>query len=486
MSATAAAEPARKSWRESIAAYRDRRVLAMLFLGFSAGLPYALIFPTLSRWLSEAGVSVASIGLFSLAGLAYGFKFLWAPLADRMPLPLLGRALGRRRSWILLGQVGITAGLIGMALTDPRSALWTMALLAVVVAFSGATQDIAIDAWRIEIAPQDVQGALAGAYQLGYRIALFAAGAGVFLLVDGLQPLNATPAEIYYGWMIGYFAMAALMLIGIVTTLLVREPGAQMDAATAARERGLEAALGADRNLLGRISAWLVNAVVNPFVDFFARNGWLAFVILAFIGCYWLSDRVWGVMAQPFYHHVGFDKTEVALVSKSYGIIMSIVGALLGGVLIARMGTMRILLVSAALTAGTNLLFALLALHGKSLPILIAIISAENLAGGMAGTALIAYLSSLTNTAYTATQYALFSSFMVLPGKLLAGVSGFVVEAVGYPMFFVYTAAMGIPAVVLILILMRRTPAVRVAGPAEERPAPVLAPAAAPVPRAGR
>lgn len=453
MSATTAA-PARKSWRESVAAYRDRRVLAMLFLGFSAGLPYALIFPTLSRWLSEAGVSVASIGLFSLAGLAYGFKFIWAPLADRMPLPLATRVLGRRRSWILLGQLGITAGLIGMAVTDPKAALWTMALLAVIVAFSGATQDIAIDAWRIEIAPEEVQGALAGSYQLGYRIALFAAGAGVFLMVDALQPANATPAEINHGWMIGYLAMAAAMVLGIATTLLVREPDATLDAATAARERSLAAALGAERSLLGRISAWLVSAVVNPFVDFFTRNGWIAAVILAFIGCYWLSDRVWGVMAQPFYNAVGFDKTEVALVSKSYGIALSIAGALLGGVLIARIGTMRLLLISAGLTAGTNLLFALLALHGKSLPLLIAVISAENLAGGMAGTALIAYLSGLTNTAYTATQYALFSSFMALPGKMLAGVSGFVVEAVGYPLFFVYTAAMGVPAILLVLVLM--------------------------------
>ncbi|HEY7611210.1 MAG TPA: MFS transporter [Alphaproteobacteria bacterium] len=453
MSASAAA-PKRKSWRESLAAYRDRRVLAMLFLGFSAGLPYALIFPTLSRWLSEAGVSVASIGLFSLAGLAYGFKFVWAPLADRMPLPFLTRALGRRRSWILLGQAGITAGLVGMALTDPKAALWTMALLAVIVAFSGATQDIAIDAWRIEIAPEEVQGALAGSYQLGYRIALFAAGAGVFLMVDALQPTGGTLAQINHGWMIGYLAMAAAMLLGIATTLLVREPEATLDAGTAAREMHLAAALHAERSFLGRASAWLVNAVVNPFVDFFARNGWIGLAILAFIGCYWLSDRVWGVMAQPFYNHVGFDKTEVALVSKSYGIFMSIAGALLGGVLIARMGTMRLLLLSAALTAGTNLLFALLALNGKSLPLLIAVISGENLAGGMAGTALIAYLSGLTNTAYTATQYALFSSFMALPGKLLAGVSGFVVEGVGYPLFFVYTAAMGVPAILLILVLM--------------------------------
>ncbi len=426
-----------RSWHDSLADYGDRRVATMLFLGFSSGLPFPLIFATVSRWLSEAGLSLSTIGFFSLAGLAYGLKFLWAPLLDQVRLPGLNGWLGRRRAWILVSQIGVMAGLAGMAFTDPSTDLATMAAFAVLVGFSGATQDAAIDAWRIEIAPPHVQGALAGSYQLGYRIALFAGGAGVFFLVDALQG-NGTGAEITVGWRTGYLTMVAAMGIGVAATLIAQPP------AEAARARFPNA------------RAWLVNAMVNPFREFFHRTGWLSIVILAFIGCFWLSDRIWGVMAQPFYHQLGFDKTEVALVSKSYGILMSVAGALLGGVIISRFGVMRPLLVAAGLTALTNLLFAALAVHGKSILFLILVISAENLAGGIAGTALIAYLSGLTNTAYTATQYALFSSLMALPGKLLASGSGVVVESVGYPMFFVYTTLMGVPAVLLLLFLMTR------------------------------
>ena len=439
-----AAEP--RGWRRALAAYREPSVAGMLFLGFSAGLPFPLVFATLSRWLSETGVSLHTIGLFSFAGLAWGFKFVWAPLVDRMPLPILGALLGRRRAWMLLAQVCIAAGLVGMAFTDPRTDLWTMALCATIVAFASATQDIAIDAWRIEIAPQETQGALAGAYQLGYRIALFAAGAGVFLLVDAVDGGN--------GWTIGYLAMVGLMAVGVVTTFCVREPKPRLDPETQAREARLSEKVG--RGGLGPALAWFGNAVINPFVDFFARNGWSALLILAFIGCYWMSDRVWAVMAQPFYFQLGFSKTEIAIISKSYGIALSIVGALAGGAIIARFGVGRPLVLCTLLMAATNLLFGLLALHGKDTTLLVLVISAENLASGLSGTALIAYLSGLTNVNYTATQYALFSSFMALPGKLLAGASGWIVEAIGFPMFFVYTAAMGVPAIVLALVLLRR------------------------------
>ncbi|MGE0094666.1 MAG: MFS transporter [Alphaproteobacteria bacterium] len=435
-----------RGWRRALAAYREPAVAGMLFLGFSAGLPFPLVFATLSRWLSEAGVSLHTIGLFSFAGLAWGFKFVWAPLVDRMPLPILGALLGRRRAWMLLAQVCIAAGLAGMAFTDPGTDLWTMALCATIVAFASATQDIAIDAWRIEIAPQEAQGALAGAYQLGYRIALFAAGAGVFLLVDAVDGDG--------GWMIGYLAMVGLMVVGVVTTFCVREPTPRIDAETEAREARLAAKTG--RSAIGRALAWFGNAVINPFVDFFARNGWSALLILAFIGCYWMSDRVWAVMAQPFYFQLGFSKTEIAIVSKSYGIALSIAGALAGGAIIARFGVGRPLVLCTVLMAATNLMFAFLALHGKDTTLLVLVISGENLASGLAGTALIAYLSGLTNVNYTATQYALFSSFMALPGKLLAGASGWIVEAIGFPLFFVYTAAMGVPAIVLALILLRR------------------------------
>ena len=440
----AAAEP--RGWRRALAAYREPAVAGMLFLGFSAGLPFPLVFATLSRWLSEAGVSLHTIGLFSFAGLAWGFKFVWAPLVDRMPLPILGALLGRRRAWMLLAQVSIAGGLAGMAFTNPGTDLWTMALCATIVAFASATQDIAIDAWRIEIAPQETQGALAGAYQLGYRIALFAAGAGVFLLVDAVDGSN--------GWTIGYLAMVGLMAVGVITTFCVREPKPRTDAETEAREARLAAKTG--RGAIGRALAWFGNAVINPFVDFFARNGWSALLILAFIGCYWMSDRVWAVMAQPFYFQLGFSKTEIAIISKSYGIALSIVGALTGGAIIARFGVGRPLVLCTVLMAATNLLFGLLALHGKDTTLLVLVISGENLASGLAGTALIAYLSGLTNVNYTATQYALFSSFMALPGKLLAGASGWIVEGIGFPLFFVYTAAMGVPAIVLALILLRR------------------------------
>jgi PAT family beta-lactamase induction signal transducer AmpG len=440
----------KRTWREALADYRDRRVIAMLFLGFSAGLPYPLVFATLSRWLSEADVSLTDIGLLSLVGLAYGFKFLWAPVVDHLRLPMLFRHLGRRRSWMLLAQIGIAGGLLGMAITDPKIDLWTMTIFAVVVAFASATQDITIDAWRIEIAPQELQGALAGSYQLGYRAALFVAGAGVFFLVDALQARGELQDDgALAGWPTAYLVMAGFMVVGLVTTLVIREI---LPAALPATKMG-----AGPPPLANRIAAWLIKAVINPFVDFFARNGWMSIVILAFIGCYWLSDRVWGVMAQPFYHQLGFSKTEVAIVAKSYGILLSVAGALLGAAIVSRFGLMRPLLICVVLTALTNLLFLALAEYGKSVPLLVFVISAENLASGMAGTVLIAYLSSLTNTAYTATQYALFSSLMVLPGKLLAGASGWIVDSIGFPLFFVYTTLMGIPALVLLLILMANT-----------------------------
>jgi MFS transporter, PAT family, beta-lactamase induction signal transducer AmpG len=451
---TAAAAPQRRSWRESLAAYRDRRVMGMLLLGFSAGLPIALIFATLSRWLAEEKVSLANIGLFSLTGIAYGLKFCWAPLVDHMPLPLLHGWLGRRRSWICFAQMGCAVGLLGMALTDPKTELWTMALFAVVVGFSSATQDIAIDAWRIEVAPDEqMLGALAGAYQLGYRIALLIAGAGVFILVEVLQN-----QQIAWAWPAAYMAMAAFILLSILSTLWVKEPVAQY------APRPVGGSLGM------RVAFWFANAVVNPFIEFFTRNRAWGIVILAFIACFWMSDRVWGVMAQPFYEKLGFDKIEIAVLSKTIGLWVTVVGALVGSFIVTRWGIMGPLLISAVLIAATNLLFALLATQGKSTILLGLVITAENLSGGMAGTVFIAYLSSLTNVAYTGTQYALFSSLMVLPGKMLAGASGYIVEAIGYPMFFVYTSAMGIPAILLILVLMThaRREKARAATPAIE------------------
>lgn len=456
-----------KGWIAGFSAYGDRRVLTILLLGFSSGLPLVLIFATMSRWLAEAGVSRTDIAIFSLVGLAYGFKFVWAPAVDHVHLPVLHRLLGRRRSWVLFAQAGVIVGIAGMALTDPVSALGTMAIFAVVTAFAGATQDIAIDAWRIESAPEEMQGAMAGAYQLGYRLALFAGGAGVFLIVAWLQdPLHGLgPAA----WRYGYLAMAVAMLIGVGALLSAREPAVRVSEETERMEAAIERSAGG--GFFGKAVAYLSNAIVLPFVDFFKRNGWIGLLILLFIGSYWLSDRIWGVMAQPFYFDMGYTKVEVAWASKTFGLFITIAGALLGGVLVARFGVMRMLLFSATLAAASNLLFAGLALYvehfGKSFPLLFVAIGLENVFGGMAGTVLIAYLSGLTNVAYTGTQYALFTSFMVLPGKFIAAGSGWVVDTAGYVTFFVYTAAAGLPAILLVFVLMRyaraKTPMVEAA-----------------------
>ena len=451
---------ARRGWRESLEVYRHPRVIGMLFLGFSAGLPFLLIFSTLSLWLRDAEVSRTTVGFFSWVGITFSIKVLWAPVIDRLPLPLLTALLGKRRSWMLLAQAGIIAGLIGIALSDPGQQLVQVAMLALLIAFSSATQDVAIDAYRIEAVPQDLQGAMAATYQLGYRLALLVAGAGALYLAEFLS------------WQLSYFAMAGCMAVGVVTVLAIREPEVERDSATIARERQLESAVAAGARLSGGLraaAAWFASAVVAPFLDFFARNGRMALLILLFISVYRLSDITMGVMANPFYDDLGFTKVDIANITKLYGFFMSIAGALLGGVLVAHFGILRPLLLGAVLVATTNLLFAYLATQGADLALLAVTISADNLSAGIAGTVFIAYLSSLVNQSYTATQYALFSSLFTLGGKFVAGFSGVVVDAAGYITFFIYASLLGIPAILLVLYLMhreRRGPA------AAEQPAP--------------
>jgi PAT family beta-lactamase induction signal transducer AmpG len=457
----AAADTKRKGWREALAAYRDRRVLAMLFLGYSAGLPFLLVFGTLSTWLREVGVSRTTIGFLVLTTFAYSLKFAWAPFVDRLPLPYLDRRFGRRRAWMLLAQCTIATGLVGIAFTDPASSLVFVAIFAVITAFGSATQDIAIDAFRIESAPLELQGSAAGAYQLGYRLALLTAGAG------------ALKVAYFANWTAAYLTMAALVTVGMVTVFLVREPERAPDAAGMA---ALSAQM-AQRGPLARAGAWIMVAVVGPFMDFFGRHGWFALLILLFIGSYRLTDITMGVMANPFYIDVGFTKSEIAEVSGFYGVWVGIAGALLGGVVVAHWGLMRPLVVCAVLAAASNLLFYIVAVDGREildlgacrdslcLPdnplavrrgdigLLYMTISAENLVGGATGTVLIAYLSSLTNAAYTATQYALFGSLWSFVGKIVASTSGWIIDETSYPFFFVYTAVLGIPAVVLALLL---------------------------------
>ncbi len=422
----------------------------MLFLGFSAGLPFMLVFSTLSAWLREVGIERATIGMLSWVGIIYSIKFFWAPVVDRLPLPLLGRWLGRRRSWMLLAQAGIATGLFNIAQLDPVGHLGALAALALLVAFSSATQDIAIDAWRIEAVPSPMQGVMAAAYQLGYRIAIMVGSAGALWIA----------AE--KGWMASYTAMAAMVGVGVVTTLLIPEPRPKVAAQSIDQERRVVEWLERKAHwpdALQQLGAWFVGAVVCPFVDFFTRYGTrLAILMLAFIASYRLTDFTMGVMANPFYLDVGYTLKEIAAVAKGFGVVMSILGTLIGGVAVARLGTVRSLALGSVLVIGSNLLFMTLAWQASpSLGGLAMVVSADNLAMGVAGTALIAYLSGLTSASYTATQYALFSSMYALPGKLLMGTSGFVVDAIGYPWFFVYTSALGLPALVMLYFLVQQT-----------------------------
>ena len=438
----------RRGWLDAVLAYREPRVVAMLFLGFSAGLPFMLVFSTLSAWLREAGIERATIGMLSWVGIVYSIKFFWAPVVDRLRLPVLTRLLGKRRSWMLVAQLGLVAGLASLAMRDPANEIGVVALCALLTAFASATQDIAIDAWRIESAPQEMQGLMAAGYQLGYRIAIMVGSAGALWIAADL------------GWLSAYLAMAALVGVGIATTLVIREPLHGDNARSAVDEARVVAWLERRAHWpqsTRDLGAWFVGAVVCPLVDFFARYGLkLGLLIFAFVSSYRLTDFTMGVMANPFYLDVGYSLKEIAAIAKGYGVVMSIIGTLLGGIAVARLGTIRSLASGSVLVIITNLAFMTLAFADTpSLTGLAIVISADNLAMGIAGTALIAYLSSLTSARYTATQYALFSSLYALPGKLLMGTSGFVVDAIGYPLFFVYTSVLGLPALVMIFFLAR-------------------------------
>ena len=438
-----------RGWADAVLAYRNPQVAAMLFLGFSAGLPFMLVFSTLSAWLREVGIERATIGMLSWVGIIYTVKFFWAPVVDKLRLPVLHRLLGRRRSWMLLGQVGIAVGLLNMAHMSPVGNLAVVASLALLVAFSSATQDIAVDAWRIESAPTEMQGVMAAAYQLGYRIAMMVASAGALWIAAD------------HGWAVSYTSMAACACIGIVTTLVIREPATRVIKHTLAQEARVSDWLARKAHWpesMRNLGAWFVGAVVNPFIDFFTRYGVkLAVLMLAFIGSYRLADFTMGVMSNPFYLDVGFTLKEIAAVAKGFGVFWSILGTLVGGMAVARLGVIRSLALGSVLVIIANLMFAAFASYNQpNLLGLAFLISADNLAMGIAGTSLIAYLSSLTSASYTATQYALFSSIYALPGKLLMGTSGFVVDAIGYPAFFVYTSTLGLPALVLLFFLARK------------------------------
>ena len=402
----------------------------MLFLGFSAGLPLLLILGTLSFWLREAGIDRSTIGYLTWVGLIYAFKWMWAPLVDRLSIPVLSKLFGRRRSWLIFAQMLIILGLVGMASIDPKVQLTPIVWCALLVAFGSATQDIALDAFRIESADSDHQAALAATYQTGYRLALIWSGAGVLWLAARAEAGNTGYDA--SAWQFAYLCMALSISVGVITTLFSKEP--------------VRIELEKARNA----KAWLHQTLIEPFADFIKRYGWHAALILSLIAIYRISDVVMGIMANPFYVDMGYTKDEVAAVSKVFGVVMTLVGAFLGGVLTLRFGVMRILFLGAILSAVSNLLFAWLATQGHDLHGLVWVISADNLSSGIATAAFIAFLSALTNIQYSATQYALFSSMMLLLPKWLAGFSGVFVDSFGYQNFFIITAVIGAPVLILI------------------------------------
>lgn len=429
---------------EGLRVYLNPRVIGMLFLGFSAGLPLLLVGGTFSAWLRDLGVELTAIGFLSWVGMAHSIKVLWAPLIDRAQLPLLSRLLGRRRAWMLLAQGVIAVALLGMAFTDPREQLGLVALWAVLAAFGSATQDVAIDAYRVEAEAKHRQGAMAATYVAGYRVAILAAGAGALHLAN----LDS--------WSTAYAVMGLLMAVGVMTTLVIAEPAVTVSQSTVQLEQRVTDYLAstAHRGWRRDTQAWLISAVVCPFADFFQRYGRASLLILAFIATFRLTDIFMGVMANPFYLDLGFSKAQIANIAAAFGLGMTLLGAAVGGLLVARFGIARILLLTAFMAPLTNLAFAWLAFIGPETYGLVLAIIADNISGGLAISVFIAYLSSLTNTAYTATQYALFSSLMTLPGQFLGGFTGMLAESLGWVPFFFITAGTGLPAIILAFILL--------------------------------
>ena len=431
------------TWRETLRVYTQWRMLSMVLLGFSAGLPFVLVGTTMGAWLKTVGIAKSTIGMFAWVSLLYTIKWAWSPIVDRMPLPFLTRWLGRRRSWMLLAQVGIVFGLFNLSLHDPAVAVLPIALWALFIAFSSATQDIALDAWRIESAGSEGQAAMASAYQVGYRMAILVNTSVALVLAQdiGFKPV--------------YALMALFGGVGIVTTLFSKEPQATARKDSLLSEERVVGWLAARPDLpkpLREVGAWFIGAVVCPLLDFFARFGVpLAMLALIFMGCYRLTDYTMGVMTNPFYLEQGYTLKEIGAVLKSTGVTAAIVGVILAGLIITKIGTLRALILGSAMVMISNLGFSTLAtLTEPNLLALSLVNGFDNLALAMHGTALITFMSNLTSSRYTATQYALFSSFYALPGKVLEGFSGFIAEALGWQMFFIYTASLSIPALLLL------------------------------------
>jgi len=420
-------------------------VLAILVLGFASGLPLALTGQTLQAWLKESGVSLQSIGLFALVGVPYTLKFLWAPLVDRMPLPILTRWLGRRRGWLIFAQALLMAAIVALAFSRPGEALAVTAMFAVGVAFASATQDIVIDAWRVEILEQRQLAAGAASIVFGYRIGMLVSSAGALYLAD------------QFAWPLVYLAMAALLVVGAITVLLIGEPETLPRSDAERRFAEAQAWLSARPHMSGPAAAtmaWFYASVAGPFLQFMSRKGWVG--ILLFVMLFKLGDSLAGVLATSFYLDIGFTKTEIAEISKLYGFGATMIGLFVGGWMMQAIGLYRSLWICGLLQMGSNLLFALLALRGHDPWFLALTVGVENLAGGMGTAVLVAYLSALCDVAYTATQYALLSSLTAVARTLLSSYAGFLAQGLGWPGFFLLTTFAALPGLVLLAWLTRR------------------------------
>ena len=443
MTHPSAAKPSKRaSSKDVLRALSRPRVLVMLLLGFSSGLPFLLTAGTFGYWLRDSGTSLKAIGFLSWVGFAYSFKFLWSPVIDRVDAPLVGRWLGRRRGWMLIAQVAVMAGLLAMAVLTPTAGLAAIGGAALVVAFASSTQDIVVDAWRIEAADTSEElGLLSSAYQLGYRVAVLVSDALILILAN------------HFGWPFSYVVMAALMGIGVLATLKATEPK-QADAVLEAK--AAEAPLWTPRGFF--------DAVVGPFLAFFKAYGAMALLMLLFISLYRLPEFVMGPMATPFYHDLGLSKDVVGGVRGSFGLLGSFAGIAAGGLAVARLGSFKGLILGGVLQAAAIASFALLAVYGGDPRLFAAVMTADNFGVSVAGVALVTYMSSLTTLGYTASQYALLSSTYAMIGKFLKGFSGAVVEGLvaqghtlmqAYALFFVGAGAVGLPAIVLCILLAR-------------------------------
>ena len=421
-------------WAKAGQVYLEFRVILILLLGFSSGLPLLLVYGTLSAWLHDEGVSLTVIGWFSVASSAYALKFMWAPLVDRCPLPLLTPLMGQRRSWLLFSQLCVVGAILMLGGSNPGDDLTMTAMCAVILAFASATQDIVVDAYRIEVLDETRMGAGASNYVVGYRIATFVSGAGALIIADQA------------GWFVAYAVIAALVLVGILATIIGPEPDRSADVDDVTRS--------AHQSKLGHTIDVLKRYVWMPFADFMTRRNWIA--VLLFIALYKYGDALLGVMANPFYLDIGFSKTEIGLVTKGFGLAMTLLGGVLGGTFVVRFGTLNALMIGGVLQAASNGVFALQAWIGPELPMLFVTIGIENLTGGIGTIAFVAYLSGLCNVAYTATQFALLSSLMAFTRTVLASGGGWLADQIDWVSYFLLTGFAAIPGLMMLVWLMRR------------------------------